>query len=135
MMRLAEQCAPYFDSAEIIELHHDDKADAPSGTALETARRVAAARVATGPFGPDKTVTTVLPGARGAVFEAGVHLHSVRLAGLVAHQEVLFGTTGQSLTIRQDSYDRTSFMPGVLLALRKVASTPGLTTGLDALLT
>jgi 4-hydroxy-tetrahydrodipicolinate reductase len=134
MMRLAALCAPYFDSAEIIELHHDQKRDAPSGTALETARRIAAARGDAGAFAADPTETTVLVGARGGVGEAGIHLHSVRLAGLVAHQEVLFGTAGQSLTIRQDSYDRTSFMPGVLLALRRVGTTPGLTVGLDALL-
>ncbi len=134
MMRLAEQCAPYFDAAEIIELHHDLKRDAPSGTALETARRIAEARAPRGAFTPDPTEVTVLEGARGAAAAAGVRLHSVRLTGLVAHQEVLFGTTGQSLTIRQDSYDRTSFMPGVLLALRRVATTPGLTVGLDALL-
>ncbi|HVB05421.1 MAG TPA: 4-hydroxy-tetrahydrodipicolinate reductase [Acidimicrobiales bacterium] len=134
MMRLAALAAPYFSSAEIIELHHDQKRDAPSGTALETARRIAEARAGAGPFGADPTEVTVLEGARGGVAEAGVHLHSVRLAGLVAHQEVLFGTTGQSLTLRQDSYDRTSFMPGVLLALRKVATTPGFTVGLDALL-
>ena len=135
MMRLAEACAPYFDSVEIIELHHDQKRDAPSGTAMETARRLASARAATGrAFEADPTESTVLEGARGGVTDAGIHLHSVRLSGLVAHQEVLFGTTGQSLTIRQDSYDRTSFMPGVLLALRKVATTPGFTVGLDALL-
>lgn len=132
MMRLAELCAPYFDSCEVIELHHDQKRDAPSGTALETARRIGVARG--GHFGADPTEVTVLEGARGGSNDAGVHLHSVRLAGLVAHQEVLFGTTGQSLTIRQDSYDRSSFMPGVLLALRRVATTPGLTVGLDALL-
>jgi 4-hydroxy-tetrahydrodipicolinate reductase len=135
MMRLAELCAPYFDSAEIIELHHNQKRDAPSGTALETARRLGAARAANGRgFAPDPTEATLLAGARGGEGPEGIHVHSVRLAGLVAHQEVLFGTTGQSLSIRQDSYDRTSFMPGVLLAARRVATTPGLTVGLDALL-
>jgi 4-hydroxy-tetrahydrodipicolinate reductase len=132
MMRLAELCAPFFDSAEIIELHHDQKRDAPSGTALETARRIAAAREED--FGADPTEKLVLEGARGGVGPRQVHLHSVRMSGLVAHQEVLFGTTGQALTIRQDSFDRTSFMPGVLLAARRVAATPGFTLGLDALL-
>jgi 4-hydroxy-tetrahydrodipicolinate reductase len=136
MMRLAEVAAAYFDSAEIIELHHDAKRDAPSGTAMETARRIAAARQASGrgDFGADPTERVVLEGARGGRGPANIALHSVRLRGLVAHEEVLFGALGQSLTIRQDSYDRTSFMPGVLLALAKVATTPGLTIGLDALL-
>ncbi len=137
MMRLAELAAPFFDGVEVIELHHDQKRDAPSGTALETARRIAASRAASGagPFGPDPTTTLACEGARGGVSAAGIHVHSVRLPGLVAHQEVLFGGPGQSLLIRQDSYDRSSFMPGVLLAARRVGSTPGLTVGLDALLT
>ena len=136
MMRLAELAAPFFDGVEVIELHHDQKNDAPSGTALETARRIGAARASSGagPFGEDPTTTVSCEGARGAVASDGIHVHSVRLAGLVAHQEVLFGGPGQSLLIRQDSYDRSSFMPGVLLACRRVASTPGLTVGLDALL-
>jgi 4-hydroxy-tetrahydrodipicolinate reductase len=136
MMRLAELAAPFFDGVEVIELHHDQKKDAPSGTALETARRVAAARASSGagPFGEDPTTTVSCEGARGGVTADGIHVHSVRLAGLVAHQEVLFGGPGQSLLIRQDSYDRSSFMPGVLLACRRVASTPGLTVGLDTLL-
>jgi 4-hydroxy-tetrahydrodipicolinate reductase len=136
MMRFCELAAPLFDGVEIIELHHDDKRDAPSGTAVETARRIAYARRAggSGDFAPDPTTTTVFPGARGAAAPAGVTIHSVRLRGLVAHQEVIFGALGQSLTIRQDSYDRTSFMPGVLLAINKVATTPGLTVGLDRLL-
>ncbi|MGD0743077.1 MAG: 4-hydroxy-tetrahydrodipicolinate reductase [Acidimicrobiales bacterium] len=135
MMRLAELAAPYFDGVEVVELHHDRKKDAPSGTSLATARRLAAARAASGagPFGADPTTTVSCEGARGGVVD-GIHVHSVRLAGLVAHQEVLFGGPGQSLLIRQDSYDRTSFMPGVLLACRRVASTPGLTVGLEALL-
>ncbi|MBK9178886.1 MAG: 4-hydroxy-tetrahydrodipicolinate reductase [Acidimicrobiales bacterium] len=131
MMRFAELAAPYFDTAEVIELHHDAKADAPSGTAMATAERIAAS---SGEWAADPTRTEVLPGARGAVGPAGIRVHSVRLRGLVAHQEVLFGTTGQSLTIRHDSYDRSSFMPGVLLAVKAVGSRPGVTLGLDALL-
>jgi 4-hydroxy-tetrahydrodipicolinate reductase len=131
MIRLAELAAPFFDTAEIIELHHDGKADAPSGTAVHTADRLAAASAE---WAPDPTRTFNIPGARGAVGAAGIHIHSVRLRGLVAHQEVLLGTTGQSLSIRHDSYDRTSFMPGVLLAVKRIADHPGLTVGLDTLL-
>jgi 4-hydroxy-tetrahydrodipicolinate reductase len=131
MMRMAEMAAPWFESAEIIELHHDQKIDAPSGTALLTAERMAKASPE---WAPDPTQKEVLEGARGGLSPGGVRVHSVRLRGLVAHQEVLLGTTGQSLSIRHDSYDRTSFMPGVLLAVRQVASRPGLTIGLDALL-
>jgi 4-hydroxy-tetrahydrodipicolinate reductase len=130
MMRFAEQAAPYFDSVEIVELHHPGKADAPSGTARATAARVAAARGAR--TAPDAT-TSALDGARGASVD-GVPVHSVRLAGLVAHQEVLLGSAGETLTIRHDSTDRVSFMPGVLLAVRAVPSRPGLTLGLDPLL-
>jgi 4-hydroxy-tetrahydrodipicolinate reductase len=130
MMRFAELAAPYFDTAEIIELHHDKKIDAPSGTAVATAKRMAAA---SSEWAPDPTTTVVASGARGATVE-GISVHSVRLHGMVAHQEVLFGTTGQSLSIRHDAYDRSSFMPGVLLAAKRVASCPGLTIGLDALL-
>ncbi len=135
MMHLAELAAPFFDGVEVIELHHDQKKDAPSGTALETVHRMAKARAASGsgPFGEDATTAVSCEGVRGGV-EAGIHVHSVRLVGLVAHQEVLFGAPGQSLLLRQDSYDRISFMPGVLLACRRVASTPGFTVGLDALL-
>ncbi len=115
MMRFAELAAPYFDTAEIIELHHDEKIDAPSGTAIATAERMAAA---SSEWAPDPTTKIVLEGARGGVGAGGIPIHSVRLRGLVAHQEVLLGTTGQSLTIRQDSYDRTSYMPGVLLAIK-----------------
>jgi 4-hydroxy-tetrahydrodipicolinate reductase len=130
MMRFAELAAPYFETAEIIELHHDQKADAPSGTAMSTAQRMAAASKE---WGEDPTQTVVADGARGGRID-GIPVHSVRLRGMVAHQEVLLGTTGQSLSIRHDSYDRSSFMPGVLLAVRKVGETPGLTVGLDQLL-
>jgi 4-hydroxy-tetrahydrodipicolinate reductase len=131
MMRFAELAAPYFETAEVIELHHDAKADAPSGTAMMTARRMAAASA---DWAPDPTRHEVVEGARGATGPAGIHVHSVRLRGLVAHQEVLLGTTGQTLTIRHDSYDRASFMPGLLLAIKGVAERPGVTVGLDALL-
>ncbi|MBX5447479.1 MAG: 4-hydroxy-tetrahydrodipicolinate reductase [Acidothermus cellulolyticus] len=133
MMVFAEKAAKYFPSVEIIELHHPRKADAPSGTAQLTARRIAAARAAAGrgPI-PDAT-TTALDGARGARV-AEVPVHAVRLSGLVAHQEVLFGGDGEILTIRHDSLDRSSFMPGVLLAVRAVGSRPGLTLGLENLL-
>jgi 4-hydroxy-tetrahydrodipicolinate reductase len=136
MMRLAAIAAPFFDNIEIVELHHENKVDAPSGTAVATAAAIDEARreAGAGALGADPTTTETMPGSRGARSAGGVQLHSVRLAGLVAHQEVLLGTTGQSLTIRQDSYDRSSFIPGVLLATRKVASTPGFTRGLEALL-
>src|SRR5947199_109212 len=130
-MELAAVAAPWFESAEIIELHHDNKLDAPSGTAMLTAQRMAEASEE---WGADPTKTFALDGARGGEGPAGIHIHSVRLRGLVAHQEVLLGTTGQSLSIRHDSYDRTSFMPGVLLAVRAVAKRPGLTVGLETLL-
>jgi 4-hydroxy-tetrahydrodipicolinate reductase len=133
MMRFAEQAAAYFDSVEIVELHHPGKADAPSGTARTTAARVAAARAAAGLGAAPDATSSGLPGARGAEVD-GVPVHSVRLAGLVAHQEVLLGTAGETLTIRHDSTDRVSFMPGVLLAVRAVPSRPGLTLGIDALL-
>jgi 4-hydroxy-tetrahydrodipicolinate reductase len=132
-MKFAQLAAPYFDSAEVIELHHPDKADAPSGTASRTARLIAQAReqAGLGPV-PDAT-TTQLAGARGAEVD-GIRVHSIRAAGLVAHQEVLFGTAGETLTIRHDSLDRSSFMPGVLLAIREVVRRPGLTLGIEALL-
>jgi 4-hydroxy-tetrahydrodipicolinate reductase len=130
MMRFAELAAPYFDTAEIIELHHDQKIDAPSGTALATAKRMAAA---SDKWGTDPTTTVVAEGARGATVD-GITVHSIRMHGMVAHQEVLLGTTGQTLSIRHDTSDRSSFMPGVLLAAKKVGSQPGLTIGLDALL-
>jgi 4-hydroxy-tetrahydrodipicolinate reductase len=134
MMKFAEQAGRFFESAEIIELHHAAKVDAPSGTAARTAAMMAAARSAAGVGpGPDATATQ-LEGARGAVVD-GVHVHSVRLAGLVAHQEVLLGGHGETLTIRHDSLDRASFMPGVLIAVRGIATLPpGLTLGLDGLL-
>ncbi|MGH9179125.1 MAG: 4-hydroxy-tetrahydrodipicolinate reductase [Acidimicrobiales bacterium] len=131
MMRFAEMAAPWFETAEVIELHHDAKIDAPSGTALATARRMVAASP---DWAPDSTRDEVSAGARGADPAGGIRVHSVRLRGLVAHQEVLLGTTGQSLSIRHDSYDRSSFMPGVILAVKAVADHPGLTVGLDNLL-
>jgi 4-hydroxy-tetrahydrodipicolinate reductase len=130
-MHFAQQAARFFDSVEVIELHHPHKADAPSGTAARTARLIAEARKDLPP-NPDAT-STGLDGARGADVD-GIPVHSVRLAGLVAHQEVLFGTQGETLTIRHDSLDRTSFVPGVLLAVRKVAEHPGLTVGIEPLL-
>jgi 4-hydroxy-tetrahydrodipicolinate reductase len=134
MMRFATQAARFFTSAEVIELHHAQKADAPSGTASRTATLIGQAREAAGLGPPPDATVSGLDGARGAVLD-GVHVHSVRLAGLVAHQEVLFGGSGEILTIRHDSLDRASFMPGVLLGIRGVASLPaGLTFGLDPLL-
>ncbi len=130
-MHFAKQAAPFFESVEVIELHHPQKADAPSGTAARTAALIAEARKGL-PANPDAT-SACLPGARGADVD-GVPVHSVRLAGLVAHQEVLFGTLGETLTIRHDSIDRTSFVPGVLLAVRRVAEHPGLTIGIESLL-
>lgn len=133
LMRFAREAAPLFESVEIVELHHPDKLDAPSGTATHTAEVVAAARAMaqTGAM-PDAT-THSLAGARGASV-AGVPVHSVRLRGLVAHEEVLLGNAGELLTIRHDSLDRQAFMPGVLLALRRVADRPGVTVGLEDLL-
>ena len=129
----AAKASRYFESVEIIELHHPDKVDAPSGTAVRTAQLISAERVAAGlPASPDAT-TSELAGARGCDVD-GVRVHSVRLRGLVAHQEVLLGGTGEQLTLRHDSFDRASFMPGVLLGVRTVASRPGLTVGLDGYL-
>jgi len=130
-MEFARQAARFFESAEVIELHHPFKADAPSGTATRTARMIAEARKGLPPS-PDAT-STGIDGARGADVD-GVRVHSVRLAGLVAHQEVLFGTMGETLTIRHDSLDRTSFVPGVLLGVRNVADHPGLTIGIEPLM-
>jgi len=130
-MHFAKQAARFFESAEVIELHHPQKADAPSGTAARTARLIADARKGLPP-NPDAT-STGIDGARGADVD-GIPVHSVRLAGLVAHQEVLFGTQGETLTIRHDSLDRTSFVPGVLLAVRTVREHPGLTVGLESIL-
>jgi 4-hydroxy-tetrahydrodipicolinate reductase len=136
MMKFAELAAPWFDGAEIVESHHAGKLDAPSGTALRTAERMAAARSGSGAgaFPPDHTTTWVVDGARGGDGPGGVRVHSVRLPGLVAHQEVILGAVGQSLTIRHDSYDRASFMDGVVLAVREVPTRPGLTLGLEPLL-
>lgn len=131
MMHFAEMAAPFFDSAEIIEMHHESKIDAPSGTAMLTAQRMAEA---SGEWTPDPTKSVLIDGARGGEGPAGIHVHSVRLRGLVAHQEVLLGTTGQTLTIRHDSLDRSSFMPGVLLAVKRVGDLAGVTVGLDKLL-
>ena len=135
MMRFAQLAAPWFESVEIVELHHPGKHDAPSGTARRTAELIAAAREEAGlGAAPDATrADASLPGARGAEV-AGVPVHGLRLAGLVAHQEVLFGTEGETFSLRHDSLDRVSFMPGVLLAVRGVASLPGLTVGIDGLL-
>ena len=133
MMRFAAQAARFFDSVEVIELHHPKKADAPSGTATRTAQMIAAARAEAG-RGPGPDATTHDPdGARGARVD-GIPVHAVRMAGLVAHQEVLLGTEGETFTIRHDSLHRSSFMPGVLLACRGVADHPGVTVGLEALL-
>jgi 4-hydroxy-tetrahydrodipicolinate reductase len=133
MMEFAERAARFFDSVEIIEQHHPNKVDAPSGTAVRTAEIVAGARRVAGRDAMPDATKDELAGARGATVE-GVRVHSVRASGLVAHQEVLFGTAGETLTIRHDSYDRSSFMPGVLLAIRSVVHRPGLTVGLGVLL-
>jgi 4-hydroxy-tetrahydrodipicolinate reductase len=134
MMHFAAQAARFFESAEVTELHHAGKADAPSGTGAATAARIAAARDAAGLGAPPDATVSAAPGARGTVVD-GIHVHSVRLPGLVAHQEVLFGGPGEALTIRHDSLDRASFMPGVLLGIRRLATLPpGLTVGLDSLL-
>jgi 4-hydroxy-tetrahydrodipicolinate reductase len=130
MMKFAEQAASFFESVEIVELHHPNKVDAPSGTARRTAELIAKARTAVGLGDQPDATSTSLEGARGANVD-GVHIHSVRLRGLVAHQEVLFGSMGETLTIRHDSFDRTGFMPGVLVGIRNVAKHPGLTHGLD----
>jgi 4-hydroxy-tetrahydrodipicolinate reductase len=130
-MHFAQKAARFFESVEVIELHHPHKADAPSGTAARTAKLIAAARKDMPP-NPDAT-STALDGARGADVD-GIPVHSIRLAGLVAHQEVIFGTQGETLTIRHDSIDRTSFVPGVLMAVRKVSERRGLTVGIEPLL-
>ncbi|MDT5065643.1 MAG: 4-hydroxy-tetrahydrodipicolinate reductase [Mycobacterium sp.] len=130
-MQFARQAARFFESVEVIELHHPHKADAPSGTAARTARMIAEARKGLPPI-PDASSTGIV-GARGADVD-GIPVHSIRLAGLVAHQEILFGTQGETLTIRHDSLDRTSFVPGVLLGVRHVHERPGLTVGIEPLL-
>jgi 4-hydroxy-tetrahydrodipicolinate reductase len=132
-MRFAQLAARYYDSAEVIELHHPGKADAPSGTAVRTAELIAQARAGAGMAAVPDATTQTLDGARGADVD-GVRVHSLRIAGMVAHQEIVFGTEGETLTIRHDSLNRSSFMPGVLLGVRNVASRPGLTVGLEALL-
>jgi 4-hydroxy-tetrahydrodipicolinate reductase len=132
-IRFAELAARFFESVEVVELHHPKKADAPSGTAARTAQVVAQARAAAGLGETPDATTKELDGARGADVD-GIRVHSVRMSGLVAHQEVLFGGEGETLSIRHDSYDRRSFMPGVLLGVREVGSRPGLTVGLDVLL-
>ena len=131
MMKFAEQAAPYFETAEIIEFHHNAKADAPSGTAMVTAQRMAAA---SDEWAADPTKHEVIPGARGGVGPGGIHVHGVRMVGMTASQEVILGTAGQTLVIRHDSNDRVSFMPGVVLACRKVGDLKGLTMGIDSLL-
>ena len=132
-MTFAKIAAGYYESAEVIELHHPNKADAPSGTATRTAQIIAAARREAGLGDAPDATTQSVDGARGADVD-GVRVHALRIAGMVAHQEIIFGAEGETLTIRHDSLDRVSFMPGVLLGIRKVASRPGLTVGLEALL-
>lgn len=134
MMRMAELAAPHFDTAEVVEYHHNTKKDAPSGTAMMTARRVDAAKTASGShWQGDPTENEVVPNARGGKV-GGVGVHGVRMVGMVAHQEVIFGLAGETLTIRHDSLDRKSFMGGVTLAVRSIANRPGITLGLDPLL-
>ncbi len=135
LQRFAKLAAPFFTRVELIEYHHDQKVDAPSGTALETARVIREARAEAGVVTPPEPTThEVLPGSRGAAYGDGINIHAVRLPGLVAHQEVLFGREGEGLTVRHDAFDRSSFAAGVVLAVRKVQSKPGLTIGLDPLL-
>ena len=131
MMRFAEMAAPYFETAEVVELHHDDKVDAPSGTAMLTLDRMARA---SSDWGEDPTTKEVVPGARGGAGPAGVRVHSLRLRGVVAYQAVLLGTTGPTLSISHEASDRTSLLPGVLMAFKAVSHRPGVTVGLDALL-
>jgi len=131
MMRFAEVAAPFFDTAEIIEIHHDAKADSPSGTAVATAQRMAAA---SDEWAKDPTTHEAVPGARGAKGPADIRIHAVRMRGAVANQEVVLGTQGQTLTIRHDTIDRNSFMPGVVMACKKIAEHPGVTLGLDSFL-
>ena len=131
MMRFAEMAAPYFDTAEIIEMHHDNKVDAPSGTARATAERMAAASKQ---WAPDPTTDEVISGARGGRGPGNIPIHAVRMRGMFAHHEVILGTTGQTLIIRHDTFDRDCYMPGVLLAVKAVGNRAGLTIGLDPLL-
>jgi 4-hydroxy-tetrahydrodipicolinate reductase len=127
-IRLSELAAPYFDTVEILEQHHDGKIDAPSGTAIHTAERLAAVK---SEWAPDPTTKHTLPNALGATGPAGISIHSMRVRGMIASQEILFGTTGQTLALRHDTFDRSSFMPGVLLAAKRIADFPGVTVGLD----
>jgi len=133
MMNFAEKAAAYFESVEIVELHHPQKADAPSGTATHTAERIAKARKKAGLGQMPDATTSEISGARGARI-SDIPVHSVRLRGLVAHQEVIFGDPGETFTLRHDSIDRVGFMPGVLLGVRKIVDQPGLTLGLESLL-
>jgi 4-hydroxy-tetrahydrodipicolinate reductase len=128
MMRFAELAAPWFDTAEVLEFHHDAKVDSPSGTALRTVERMAAA---SSDWAPDPTTTEVVAGARGGDGPGHIRIHAIRMRGMVAHQEVVLGTTGQTLSIRHDSYDRSSFMPGVVVAAKRIADHPGVVVGLD----
>lgn len=132
-MKFAEIAAPFFESAEVVELHHPNKVDAPSGTAVHTAEAIARARQAAGMGEQPDATEQSLDGARGANVK-GVPVHAVRMTGMVAHEQVIFGTKGQTLTIKQDSYDRESFVPGVMLGVEKIASFPGLTVGLEKFL-
>ena len=129
MMRFAEVAAPWFETAEVVELHHMRKVDAPSGTAVKTIERMAAAR--TTDFKDDPTEAEIYPGARGGAGPRNIRAHSIRMEGMVAHQEVILGAEGQTISIRQDSYDRTSFMPGVVLACKQIHQHPGLVLSLD----
>jgi 4-hydroxy-tetrahydrodipicolinate reductase len=131
MMRFAEIAAPFFETAEIIEIHHDGKADSPSGTAISTAKRMASASNA---WAKDPTKHEAIAGARGAKGAGDIPIHAVRMRGVVANQEVVLGTQGQTLTIRHDTIDRASFMPGVVLACKKIAEHKGFTLGLDKFL-
>jgi 4-hydroxy-tetrahydrodipicolinate reductase len=133
MMRFAVEAAPFYESVEVVELHHPDKADAPSGTARRTAQLIAAARREAGSAPVPDATSTSLEGARGADVE-GIRVHGLRIRGLVAHQEVILGGVGETLTIRHDSLDRASFTPGVLVGLRTIGSHPGLTVGLETFL-
>ncbi len=133
MMKFAAEAARFYESVEVVELHHPDKADAPSGTARRTARLIAEARTAAGLAPPPDATSSALEGARGADVD-GIRVHGLRVRGLVAHQEVILGGAGETLTIRHDSLDRVSFTPGVLAGLRQIGSRPGLTIGLEELL-
>ena len=131
LMRFAEIASPWFDTAEIVEYHHDEKVDAPSGTAIATAERMAAVSE---DWAPDPTTNETLSGSRGALSAAGIRIHAIRMRGMIAHQEVVLGTEGQVLTIRHDTSNRDSFMPGVLLAVREISKISGVTVGLETLL-